>query len=133
MYNNVEDYKLISGIADSEELYKDIVSRLGYGKCVEILRGYIEDTFLMKAYQDDYCLNNIWHHRRRVSLLPRRFLEFNDVTWEWDDIGYEMLHNRLSTIGFKGISLSTLTSIAKACARMYARELIRKAEGVANA
>ena len=99
--------------------YEAVVRALDFRACKEILLRYITYDELLKAYKKDKNLNNILNSKYYCeSMLPLPLRLANTTCWQWDMIGYQMLHNNKATIKFKFISLSTLTCIAKACARM---------------
>lgn len=91
---------------------------LDFEACKEILLMHITYDDLLDAYSKDKNLNNILNkHYYCKDVLPNLICTANKC-WQWDIIGYKMLHNRKATIKFKFISLANLTCIAKACARM---------------
>lgn len=99
--------------------YEAIVQALNFEACKDILFMYITYDKLLNAYKKDEHLNNILNQKiYDRNVLPRCFRYQCGTYWQWDIIGYQMLHNNKATIRFKLISLNTLTCIAKACARL---------------
>lgn len=94
-----------------------IVQALDFEACKNILFIYTTYDKLLNAYKKDKNLNNILNSRHYCrNVLPEFFRYTNDTCWQWDIIGYQMLHNNRATIKFKDVILRLLTNIAKACA-----------------
>ena len=118
--NNTEFFEL-NGLSNTDWQTRNeaIVQALNFEACKEILLMYTTYDKLLKAYKKDKDLNNILNQKiYNRNVLPRCFRYQCGTYWQWDIIGYQMLHNNKATIEFKFISLSSLTSIAKACARL---------------
>lgn len=101
--------------------YERLINALNYKECKKILLNYFTIDALIRAYKDDKYLNNLVHQSHRKSKYD--FINrTSDINWLWDDIGYEMLKNPMARIEIHLFTLSELTSIAKACARMVIKE-----------
>lgn len=119
LFKNDTEFFELNGLsnADWQTRNKAIVQALNFEACKEILFMYTTYDKLLNAYKKDKNLNNILNsHHYCKDILPGFFRYTNDTCWQWDIIGYQMLHNNRATIRFKFISLSLLTNIAKACA-----------------
>lgn len=118
LFKNTDEFSKLSGLDSHFSKYGAIVQALDFESCKEILFMYTTYDDLLNAYNKDKNLNNILNeHYYCKDVLPNFIVTANEC-WQWDIIGYKMLHNRKATIKFKLISLADLTCIAKACARM---------------
>lgn len=121
LFKNTDEFSKLNAQNDNDShfsTYKAIVQALDFEACKEILFMYTTYDDLLEAYHKDKNLNNILNeHYYCKDVLPNLRLTL-DKCWQWDIIGYKMLHNRKATIKLKLISLADLTCIAKACARM---------------
>lgn len=125
LFKNSDEFFKLNGLNNESysTKYEAIVRALDYGACKEILLRYITYDELLKAYKKDEHLNNILNNKVCCKDVLPNFSRFsNDTCWAWDIIGYQMLHNNKATIRLKLISLSTLTSIAKACAILILKD-----------
>lgn len=114
-YNNINEFVDVNNINQNDK-YRAVINALDFSACCNILLQYADIEAYKQAYKQDKNLNNIhntWFYN--MGQLPIRFKE---VIWQWDIIGYRMLHNPKATIRLKSISLSLLTCIAKECTRM---------------
>ena len=121
LFQNADEFFELNGLKDKSHSakYEAIVQALNFEACKEILFTYITYDKLLNAYKKDEHLNNILNQKIfNRNVLPRYFRYQCGTYWQWDIIGYQMLHNNKATIQFKLISLSTLTCIAKGCARL---------------
>ena len=118
LFKNTDEFSKLSGLNNHFSKYGAIVQALDFEACKEILFMYTTYDDLLNAYHKDKNLNNILKkHYYCKDVLPH-LIHTADKCWQWDIIGYKMLHNRKATIKFKLISLADLTCIAKACATM---------------
>lgn len=120
LLKNVNEFFELNSLNDESHFFKyeAIVQALDFEACKEILLMHTTYDDLLDAYNKDKNLNNILNeHYYCKDVLPN-FRYTDEDCWQWDIIGYQMLHNRKATIKFKLISLACLTCIAKACARM---------------
>lgn len=114
-YNNIAEFVDMNNINQNDK-YKAVINALDFNACCNILLQYADIEEYKQAFEYDKHLNNInneWFYNR--GQIPIRLKE---MIWQWDIIGYRMLHNSQATIGLKNISLALLTYIAKECARM---------------
>ena len=120
LFKGTNEFFELNGLNDKSysDKYEAIVQALDFEACKEILYMYTTYDKLLDAYKKDKNLNNILNKRHCCKDVLPTFRYTSDGCWQWDIIGYKMLHNHKATIKFKFISLSTLTCIAKACARM---------------
>lgn len=120
LFKNTDEFFKLTSLNDESHFskYEAVVQALDFEACKEILLMYTTYDDLLDAYNKDKYLNNILNeHYYCKDVLPN-LIRAADRCWQWDVIGYQMLHNRKATIKFKFISLACLTCIAKACARM---------------
>lgn len=126
LFKNTDEFSKLNRLNDNGShfsTYEAIVQALDFEACKEILLTHITYDDLLDSYSKDKNLNNILNKRCYCkNVLPTLIGAADDECWQWDIIGYKMLHNRKTTIKFKFISLADLTCIAKACARMIIRK-----------
>ena len=118
---NTDEFSKLNILNDNDShfsKYKAIVQALDYEACKEILFMYTTYYDLLDAYHNEKNLNIILNKRYYCKDELPNLRCAADECWQWDIIGYKMLHNRKASIKFKLISLADLTCIAKACARM---------------
>lgn len=114
-YNNINEFVDVNNINQNDK-YRAVINALNFNACCNILLQYADIEEYKQAFECDQHLNNIhntWFYNK--GQLPIRLKE---IIWQWDIIGYRMLHNPQTTIRLKTISLSLLTCIAKECTRM---------------
>lgn len=118
LFQNADEFFELNGLKDKSHSakYEAIVQALNFSACKEILLMFTTYDKLLNAYKDDEHLNNILNQKVYNKDVLSRYQ--CGTYWQWDIIGYQMLHNSKATIQFKLISLSMLTCIAKECARM---------------
>lgn len=131
VYKNIDEFLKLNNISkeiDYGRAYEFLVVSLGYKEALKVLHKYIKDKKLFECYSYDKNLNNIWHHGIRFeTALPNFFKDLTLNTWEWDDIGW-LIYSKQKDIKFRFISLSNLTAIAKATARLRVKELEQRGE-----
>lgn len=121
LFKNADEFFELNGLKDKSHSakYEAIVQALNFEACKDILFMYTTYDKLLNAYKKDEHLNNILNQKiYNRNVLPECFRYQCGTYWQWDIIGYQMLHNSKATIKFKFISLSTVTCIAKACAKL---------------
>lgn len=112
IYEDVDEFlkeNNLDRFNEHEKCFRRIVEELDYDTCKQILlrqleRDGVSIEKLKEKYNQDRCLNNIY--------------STGTITWEWDYIGNDMLHNLSAKIRFKMMSNCNRTCIAKACAGM---------------
>ena len=111
-YTNVDEFlkeNNLDRFNEHEKCFRRVVEELDFNTCKQILlrqleRDGVSVEKLKEKYNQDKYFNNIY--------------SMGATTWEWDDIGNDMLHNPNAKIRFKMMSNCNRTCIAKACARM---------------
>lgn len=114
-YNNINEFVDVNNINQNDK-YRAVINTLDFNACCNILLQYADIETYKRAYKRDKNFNNI-HNNWFINngQLP---VKSKEKIWQWDIIGYRMLHNPQATIRLKNISLALLTCIAKECARM---------------
>lgn len=118
LYQNVDEFlkeNNLDRFNDHDIGFMEIVKELNFNICKNILLNQLERDGitieeLREKYKQDKYLNNIYRSNSRV-------------TWEWDYIGDDMLHNPYAKIRFRLMSNCNRTCIAKACARMIVKNI----------
>lgn len=115
-YRNVDEFlkeNNLDRFKEHEKCFERVVKELDFDTCKQILLrqlgqdGVTIEKLKGKFKQDKY-LNNIY--------------SMGATTWKWDFIGDDMLHNPNAKIRFQLMSHCNRTCIAKACARMVAKD-----------
>lgn len=133
LFQNADEFFELNGLKDKSysAKYEAIVQALNFEACKEILFTYITYDKLLNAYKKDEHLNNILNQKIvNTNILSRCFRYQCCTYWQWDIIGYQMLHNNRATIRLMFISPCILTCIAKSCAIMIIQNDERKNEYV---
>ena len=113
IYRNVDEFlkeNNLNRVNEHEKCFRRIVEELDLNTCKRILLRWLEKDGiniekLKEKYNQDKYLNNIYRNNSAGS-------------WKWDVIGNDMLHNPSARVGFRLMSDSNRTCIAKACARI---------------
>lgn len=101
------------------EVMEDLIQRIGYYKLENILLSVVDSDLLVKAYKKDKHLNNILNHKQDLEGTKlNAWSRLVKQDWAWSFIGHDMLFSQ-SQFRFKTLSLSNLTCLAKAVAKIH--------------